>query len=178
MVSTRMRIDASGRFSSRSRNEKCGFPDISMMSSIVLLINASWPHLKFDSSTEIRFGCRATNFAAHILWLELAEKVCFQTSEMSSGDRIWPAATSAPNKRSSRSSSRSSRLCENPACGRMQPVDGAPGDVFHHARNAVVVGPAIVKVLVAPPLVEEVGDQWMEFSPQQARLRYFAQKPL
>src|ERR1035438_296754 len=91
MVSTRIRIDDMGRFSSRSRNEKWGLPDAAMMRSIRRLMKASCPHLKFDSSTEMRFRWRATNFAAQILWLEFAEEVFFQTSEMSSGERMRPA---------------------------------------------------------------------------------------
>src|ERR1035441_2530078 len=98
MVSMRMPIDAWGRFSSRSWNEKCGLPDAAMMRSIRRLMKASWPHLKFDSSTEMRFGWRATNFAAQILWLEFAEEVFFQTSEMSSGERIRPVLISGPKR--------------------------------------------------------------------------------
>src|SRR5215469_11153343 len=112
MVSTRIRIEASGRFSSRSRNEKCGLPERSMISSMVLLMNASCPHLKFDNSTEIRLGWRATNFAAHDLWFELAENDCFHTSEMSRGLRITPLESCPWNSDSSRSPSSGSRLCE------------------------------------------------------------------
>ncbi len=102
-----------GLFSSMSLNPKYGVPDCSMMSSTAAKIGASWPHLKFDSSTATRFGCRAANLAAQSFVLLLAAMEFFQTSEMSSGCRIAPARTSSPNSRSSRSSSVGSVCCEN-----------------------------------------------------------------
>ena len=38
-----------------------------MICSMTRLMKASCPHLKFDNSTEIRLGWRATNFAAQSL---------------------------------------------------------------------------------------------------------------
>jgi hypothetical protein len=36
------------------------------LDDLVLLMNASCPHLKFDSSIEIRLGWRATNLAVFV----------------------------------------------------------------------------------------------------------------
>ena len=71
----------------------------------------------------------------------------------------------------------SSHERENPASGRMQPVDRPPGNVFGHAGDAVVEGPAIVAIEIAFPFGEQIRDERMELAGQQARAKIWEHPP-
>jgi len=64
-ASIRMRNEACGLFSSRSRKKKWGFPEQCEICSMTLLTNASCPHLKLDSSMGTRFLYAEEFFRLH-----------------------------------------------------------------------------------------------------------------
>src|SRR6266498_4427655 len=53
----------------------------------------------------------------------------------------------------------------------MDPIDGTLGDVFGHALNGIVVGPAIVAIKIALPFGEQVRNDWAQLAAMPARLK-------
>jgi hypothetical protein len=51
----------------------------------------------------------------------------------------------------------------------VEPVNGAPGDVFRHALHFIVVGPAIPTVEIALVLEEQIRGDGMEVTGKYAR---------
>ena len=60
-------------------------------------MGASWPHLKLDSSSATRLGCRAIYLAAQTLRDVFSEYEFFHTSAIDMGSGISPDFTSPPN---------------------------------------------------------------------------------
>src|SRR5208283_909757 len=113
MVSTRILIEPVGLFSSMSLKQKYGVPECSTISSTTEYMGASWPHLKLESSSATRLGCRATYLAAHTLRLVFSLYEFFHTSVIDMGWGMSPASTSSPNRRQTMSSSIGSESCAN-----------------------------------------------------------------
>src|SRR5258708_29862114 len=105
MVSMRIFMPPAGFVESRSPNLKKRVPVASTIFCVGVYVGWSIPHSYLDRRrTQVIHGNRVANFAPQRISFVLLLLEEVHTSEISRGDRIFPARTSSPKSQSSKSS--------------------------------------------------------------------------